>query len=277
MSPVRATTPFMRARLWISGVVATVSVATAGVAFAAPPAEPPPVEPPAAAAPPAVEPPAAAPPVQPPGDLRPAPPKTIEGNQPGGYDIKLRELEERVVDLKEKVFKSKTRLMLLREQLLHNAIAEAGAVLVHVNEMGSAFTLEQVLYTLDGERVFFQDNHDGKLDSNRSFQVFNGIVSPGDHMVGVELTFRGNGSLFSYIDGYQFKVRSTYTFASEKGRIARIKVIGYERGGMTTDLQQKPYVRYDVQLFKYSRENQRKADQGNLDASGEPAEDRPAD
>ena len=176
-------------------------------------------------------------PTPPAGDPLPTPPRTIEGNQPGGYDIKLRELEERVVDLKEKVFKSKTRLMLLREQLMHNTIAEAGAVVMHVNEMSSAFTLEQVLYTLDGERVFFQDNRDGKLDEDRAIQVFNGIVAPGDHLIGVELTYLGNGTMFSYIDGYQFKVRSTYSFVAEKGRISRIKVVGYERGGMTTDLQ----------------------------------------
>jgi hypothetical protein len=200
------------------------------------------------------------PPADPPVATQSAPPAT----ESGSYDIKLRELEERVVDLKEKVFKSKTRLMLLREQLLHNAIAEAGAVIIHENDMGVSFTLEQVLYTLDGDRIFFQDNRDGSLDDQKSIPIFNGILPPGDHILGVEMTFRGDGTLFSYIDGYQFKVRSTYSFVAAKGRILRIRAIGYERGGMTTRLDQKPFVRFETQQFKYSRENQRKATDGSL-------------
>ncbi len=200
------------------------------------------------------------PPVEPPVTT----PKATPASDTGGYDIKLRELEERVVDLKEKVFKSKTRLMLLREQLLHNAIAEAGAVIIHENDMGVSFTLEQVLYTLDGDRIFFQDNRDGSLDDQKSIPIFNGILPSGDHILGVEMTFRGDGTLFSYIDGYQFKVRSTHSFVAAKGRILRIRAIGFERGGMTTRLDQKPFVRFETQVYKYSRENQRKASSGSL-------------
>ena len=170
------------------------------------------------------------------------------------YDMKLRELEERVVGLKEKIFKSKTRLLLLREQILHSVIAEARAVIFHRNEMGSSFTLEQVLYYLDNDKIYYQDNKDGALDKKNEFEIFNGNVVPGNHLISVELVYRGNGTLFSYIDGYLFKIRSNYTFYASKGRVTRVKVVGYERGGMTTDLEQKPYVKYEVQQFRYSKE-----------------------
>ncbi len=168
------------------------------------------------------------------------------------YNMKLRELEEKVVGLKEKIFKSKTRLLLLKEQILHNVIAEARAVIIHNNDMGPSFTLEQVLYYLDNDKIYYQDNKDGVLDEKTEFEIFNGNVLPGNHMVSVELVYRGNGTLFSYIDGYMFKIRSNYTFYASKGRITQIKVVGYERGGITTDLEQKPYVRYDVQQFRYT-------------------------
>ena len=198
-------------------------------------------------------------------DKKVEPPTTPVAPAKPVYDMKLRELEERVVGLKEKVFKSKTRLLLLREQILHNIIAEARAVLVHKNDMSSSFTLEQVLYSLDNDKIYFKDNKDGSLDKSREFEIFNGNVLPGNHALTVELVYRGNGSLFSYIDGYRFKIRSTYTFYAAKGRITRIKIIGYEKGGMTTDLEQKPYLRYDVRQFRYSRENLKKRDGGGED------------
>ncbi|MEC8024793.1 MAG: hypothetical protein VX223_12720, partial [Myxococcota bacterium] len=64
--------------------------------------------------------------------------------RPKSYDIKLRELEERAVGLKEKIYETKTRLMLLREQLLGDGVEEARAVIVHHNDMGASFTLERV-------------------------------------------------------------------------------------------------------------------------------------
>ena len=182
----------------------------------------------------------------------PAAKKSGSSESLSAYNMKLRELEEKVVGLKEKIFKSKTRLLLLKEQILHNVIAEARAVIIHNNDMGPSFTLEQVLYYLDNDKIYYQDNKDGVLDEKTEFEIFNGNVLPGNHMVSVELVYRGNGTLFSYIDGYMFKIRSNYTFYASKGRITQIKVVGYERGGITTDLEQKPYVRYDVQQFRYT-------------------------
>ena len=184
------------------------------------------------------------------------------------YNMKLRELEEKVVGLKEKIFKSKTRLLLLKEQILHNVIAEARSVIIHNNDMGSSFTLEQVLYRLDNDKIYFQDNKDGVLDQKTEFEIFNGNVLPGNHTISVELAYRGNGSIFSYIDGYFFKISSSYTFFATKGRITRIKVVGYEKGGITTDLEQKPYVRYDVQQFRYTNRGM-ESGQGGADSTVE--------
>ena len=153
----------------------------------------------------------------------------------------------------------------LKEQILHNVIAESRAIIIHNNDMGPAFTLDQVLYYLDNDKIYYQDNRDGVLDDKTEFEIFNGNVLPGNHLVSVELVYRGNGTLFSYIDGYTFKIRSSYTFYAAKGRITRLKVVGYERGGITTDLEQKPYVRYEVQQFRYSRENLDKAKDGALE------------
>ena len=195
----------------------------------------------------------------------PTPSATTEkrAGTPGkNYNIRIRALEERVGDLKEKVYRSKSRLMLLREQILHNVIAEAKAILVHRNDMSSFFTLEQVLYFLDGNKIYFNDNSKGELDSQREFEIFNGNILPGNHIVSVEMVYRGNGGLFSYVDGYRFKLKSSFTFYAQKGRIARVSVVGHERGGITTDLRDKPYISYKVRNFQYNKENLERLEEG---------------
>ena len=54
--------------------------------------------------------------------------------EPGtqAYKHKLRSLEERVVNLKEKIFRTKTRLLLLKERILNDVIAEARLVVHHL-------------------------------------------------------------------------------------------------------------------------------------------------
>jgi hypothetical protein len=56
--------------------------------------------------------------------------------------------------------------------------------------------------------------------------------------------------VFSYLDGYKFKVQSSYTFNAEPGRLTVVKVVGFERGGFTTDIKDRPSVRYDVEVSK---------------------------
>ena len=172
-----------------------------------------------------------------------------------GNSVRLREIEERVADLKEKIYRSKSRLVLLREQILHNVIAEAKGIIVHRNEMGSAFSLEQVLYYLDGNKIYYQDNKSGSLDEHREFEIFSGNLMPGNHLISVEMVYRGSGGMFSYVDGYRFKLKSNYTFYATKGRITRVAIVGHERGGLTTSMEDKPYVSYEVQQFRYNKEN----------------------
>jgi len=191
---------------------------------------------------------------------------------PGGeerYDHELREIEERVVGLKEAVFKAKTRLMLLQEEILQNVIAEARAVIVHHNDMGSTFTLERVVYYLDTNRIYAQDNRDGQLDENETFEIFNGNVVPGNHLLTVQMDYRGNGTLFSYLDGYKFQLEANYTFFAAKGRVLRLTVVGYQKGGLTTDLKDRPSIKFQTQQFQYTS--------ATAPAAAVPGSDAPAD
>ncbi len=167
-------------------------------------------------------------------------------------DLKVKTLEERVNDLKEKIFRTKARLMNLQEMVIGGDItAGAKAVLVHRNEMGSSFVLESVAYALDGAPIYTKADQDGDLDKREEFEIFNGRIVPGNHQVSVKLSYRGHGyGVFSYLEGYKFKVQSSYTFNAESGKSTSIKIVGFEKGGFTTELKERPAVRYDVDVQK---------------------------
>jgi uncharacterized small protein (DUF1192 family) len=165
-------------------------------------------------------------------------------------ELKVRTLEERVSDLKEKIFRTKARLMNLQEMVIGGDITTgAKAVLVHRNEMGSSFYLESASYALDGAPIYTKVDVDGDLEKREEFEIFNGRIVPGNHQISVMLVYRGHGyGLFSYLEGYKFKVQSSYTFNAEPGKVNTIKVVGFERGGFTAELKDRPAVRYDVDV-----------------------------
>ncbi len=166
------------------------------------------------------------------------------------YEMRVKELEEKVNDLKEKIFRSKSRLVLLKETVLRGKIAGSKAVIVHSNEMGSALKLEQAIYSLDGNQIYNKLDRDGDLADKESIELFNGAIVPGKHNVSVMLVFRGNGyGVFSYLQGYKFTVRSSYTFTAEEGKTTTVKVIGFEKGNFTTALQDRTSVRYEIEFF----------------------------
>jgi hypothetical protein len=166
------------------------------------------------------------------------------------FQTRVKTLEEQVVDLKEKIYRTKARLLLLQETVLGGDLSSgARAVLVHKNEMGGSFALDSVAYALDGAPILTRTDKDGDLAKRPEFEIFNGRIVPGQHQVAVRLVYRGRGfGVFSYLEGYKFTVSSSYTFTSEPGKVTTVKVVGYEKGGITTELKDRPAVRYDVEV-----------------------------
>ena len=176
-------------------------------------------------------------------------------------DLKVRTLEERVSELKEKIFRTKARLMNLQEMIIGGDVTTgARAVLFHRNEMGPQFLLESATYILDGAPIYAKLDKEGDLAKREEFEIFNGRIVPGNHQVTVKLVFRGHGyGVFSYLDGYRFKVQSAYTFNAEPGKVTNVKVVGFEKGGITAELQDRPAVRYDVDVRSDERGQDRPA------------------
>lgn len=170
------------------------------------------------------------------------------------HDFQLRELEEKVVGLKEKVFRAKTRLLLLKERLLNDVIAEAKVVIFHENDMGSSFKPVQVLYHLDGEKVYFADDSSRILEDEQSIEIFSQNMVPGNHVLAVEMVYRGDSSVFAYLKDYLFKLRASYTFYATKGKITTVRSIGYQKGDITYDLRERPSITFDVKQVSYTND-----------------------
>jgi len=165
------------------------------------------------------------------------------------YNLKITELEGRVNELKENIFRTKTRLAILKETVLSSTIAGAEARLIHRNEMGASFTLEKVIYSLDGTPIFSKIDSDGDLDDQKELIIFNGPIVPGNHTVSAVMVYRGNGfGIFSYLRGYVFTLRSSHTFHADEGKRIEVKVVGFEKGGITTDLKDRPDIRFEDAL-----------------------------
>jgi len=165
-------------------------------------------------------------------------------------ELQVRALEERVSDLKEKIFRTKARLQSLQEMVIGGDITTgAKAILVHRNEMGSSFYLESASYALDGAPIFTKVDVEGDLEKREEFEIFNGRVSPGEHQISVQLVYRGHGyGIFSYLEGYKFRVQSSNTFTAEAGKVISIRVVGFEKGGITAELKDRPAIRYDIDV-----------------------------
>ncbi len=201
----------------------------------------------------------------------PATSSASEDMDAGTYAVRLRDLEQRIDALKEQIFRSKARLSLLAETVLGGVVAGAQAVIIHENRMSSSYRLVKAVYALDGARLFSKADEEGSLGEQEEFEIYNGSIVPGEHNVTVNLEYRGHGyGIFSYLKGYRFRVRSSYTFSAPEGKRMTIRVVGYEKGGPTAPLEDRPAIRYMEHLEGTARsENAADAVLGGGSAEGE--------
>lgn len=157
----------------------------------------------------------------------------------------LRTVEEDVSNLKERVFRSKATLKLLKELVVDPAISGSRVAIWHVNKLGGGYAMESAQYFLDGKGVFSKVEPGGTLDDVREIKVAEQTVPAGTHTLQVNLVLRGKGyKVFSYLRSYQFKVTSSYTFKVEEGRITVIRVLADSRGGLRNFVE-RPTIKYD--------------------------------
>lgn len=177
-------------------------------------------------------------------------PSQVKNQPKRGEDIykdQIAQIEEQVNELKEEVFRSRTRIDILKETVLAIGISDAQVEIIHRNEMGANFKLERVLYSIDGSTHSYDLKTTPDLDAREELTIFKGQITPENHTILVELIYRGNGfGIFSYLQAYRFTLNNTYSFRPENGKRHVIKGVAYEKEGLGLDLTERPAIRFDV-------------------------------
>nr|HEX4313866.1 hypothetical protein [Kofleriaceae bacterium] len=155
--------------------------------------------------------------------------------------VRMRRLEQKTQALKERAWQMKARVQMLKEQMLGGGVG-AQAVISHVSDMGVSFRLTKLIYSLDGTEVFARTDDSGEnLFKQKSFDVFAGPISPGNHTITAVATYMGHGiGPFEYLSKYTFTAKGSNTFVAGEGKISKVDCKGYEKGGPTVPLEKRP-------------------------------------
>ena len=130
---------------------------------------------------------------------------------------------------------------MLKEAVLGGG-AGGRASITHTDRMGNSYRLTKLTYTLDGTPIFSRD-----AISEKKFEVLTGPIAPGEHTLSVTAVYSGNGrGVFSYLNQYTFTVRASQAFVVDEGKATSVEAIAFERGGLTTPLQDRPAVEFKV-------------------------------
>ncbi len=161
------------------------------------------------------------------------------------YAVRLRDLEQKIDELKEQIRRSHTRLSLLSDTILSGGGAGSRSVIRFKNELSDAFLVTRALFVLDGAVQYNKADQSGALSDQPEIPIFNGSIPPGDHTLQVLVNLQGHGyGVFSYLRGYKFEVRSSHSFTAVEGKTVTLDAVAYEKGSVTTPLEERPAVRY---------------------------------
>jgi hypothetical protein len=161
------------------------------------------------------------------------------------YAVRLRDLEQKIDELKEQIRRSHTRLSLLSDTILSGGGSGSRAVIRFKNDLSDAFRVTRALFVLDGAVQYNKTDQSGALSEQNEIPIFNGSIPPGDHTMQVLINLQGNGyGVFSYLRGYRFEVRSSHSFSAVEGKTMQVDAIAYEKGSVTTPLEDRPAIRY---------------------------------
>jgi hypothetical protein len=165
------------------------------------------------------------------------------------YAVRLKDLEQRIDELKEQIRRSHTRLSLLTDTILSGGLAGSRSEIQFQNDMSAAFRLVRALFVLDGAVQYNKSDDTGALAEQKEIPIFSGSIPPGDHTVQILLQFQGSGyGVFSYLKGYHFEARSSHSFTAVEGKTLSLQIIAYEKGGVTTPLEERPAVRFNEKV-----------------------------
>jgi hypothetical protein len=172
---------------------------------------------------------------------------------PGEYNRQLLSIEEDVHALKERVFRAKATLQLLKEIVVQGSAAGSRATVWHENKLGRAYQVDSIAYYVDGQSKFAKADPSGSLDQMTEFKVFEGAVPPGEHNLTVSIKLRGTGyGIFSYARSIEMNVQASTAFIAEEGKDCSVRARVDERKGIGRSFVERPRVEFTTSCVRSS-------------------------
>jgi len=176
-------------------------------------------------------------------EAEPSAPAASDSPQMDGdtYQVRLRDLEQRVDELKEQIRRSHTRLSMLSDTILSGVSGGGRAEIQFNNKFSGAWHVVEAIFVLDGAVQYKKSDDTGVLAKQATIPIFSGSIPTGDHTLQVMLKLKGHGfGVFSYLRGIEADVKSSYSFTLSDGKVLDLKVVGWEKGGPTTPVEEQP-------------------------------------
>jgi hypothetical protein len=105
------------------------------------------------------------------------------------------------------------------------------------NDAGSMFRLVDARFVMDGAEL---PTVMKAADLGKNYVIFSGDVSSGHHAVTVQLTYQGaSHGVFSYMNGYTFKVKSDEVLTIHGDRAVSFTIICKERPGFNEIVEKR--------------------------------------
>lgn len=158
---------------------------------------------------------------------------------------KLRDLEEKVGTLENKIASLEEKTKIVSEKIFRKRFSENQPVLrlLHNNQLGGTFKIEEMTYTLNGQVIFTADK--AKLEAIREKkEIYRQSLQEGLQTIQVMYKARGHGfGVFTYMSKYLLEVRKQTQLRTYKGRISTLEVQMIDKGG---NLQTRLDLKFDV-------------------------------
>ncbi len=183
----------------------------------------------------------------------------------------LKTVESQVDDLKEKVFRSKARLLLLEEKVIRGVVSGAKAVVRHINNLGPSYALESITYYFDGNPIYQKTNvgTKGGLAKEKKVELWEANVPPGNHTISVTGLLKGKGTgLFAYLSDYSFEFSSSYSFVAQDGKTTRVDAVLLKKGGAAADWLEAPTIEFQLLDAKKTKKGKGGAEEGDAGSEG---------
>ncbi len=166
------------------------------------------------------------------------------------HTVKLQDVRTRTDEVKAELRRIHSQLAGISDQVFRTESGATGfsgrGEIRFKNEMSGAYRLVHVTVLMDGKPLYEKegDTLASLPETGKDLPVFTGALVTGDHILTLQLTFKGNGYGVFYLEGYTFNVKSTHAITVGGTGPVNIVVVSYEKGDMTTPLELRPAVEW---------------------------------